>query len=483
MKKERLRIENLRKGTLLKRIQFQIYEGEIIHCIFDNIQEKYMFLQIMTGKEELDYGRVYYEERLITEKRVSRLLREKITVISRESNLINSISIGENMFLIRQRVEKNWVSNREYKKKATEIFKEFGISIDVEKPMKKLSDYEKVQIEIMKAYLVGRKIVILTALSNSLSSKEMRGIMRLLEKIRIKGVSFIIIDPLEDIDFESVDTVVIIKHGKTYAIKDAEDCDYMMLHTILYHDEMEKRANGRLLLFETFEEKQEVEIKNLSSEYLQNISLTVAKGEIVKLFCIDEKSYEEITGVLRGELPVYSGSIVAGNKVMEIKKNIKGLKYGIGVAEGNPAASTLFEELSVMDNLQILLSKKAAGIWIVPKYRKSIKILLKDIIGKDIYKKQVNELSPTDVQKVLYSKWLLYSPEILVCIQPFAEGDIQAREMARKMLYTLKERKIPILVITSNTAELNYCSGRDMYIRHGKMIEKDEAYRFLYSES
>ena len=75
----------------------------------------------------------------------------------------------------------------------------------------------------------------------------------------------------------------------------------------------------------------------------------------------------------------------------------------------------------------------------------------------------------------------MYSPDILVCIQPFAEGDIQAREMARTMIYKVKERGIPILIITSNTAELNYCSGRAVYMKNGRMISKEEAHRFLYS--
>ena len=135
-----------------------------------------------------------------------------------------------------------------------------------------------------------------------------------------------------------------------------------------------------------------------------------------------------------------------------------------------------------MDNLQLLLSQKANGIWTKPKYKKSIKILLKDIITKDIYKMKIRELSSVDVQKILYSRWFLYSPNILVCIQPFAEGDIQAREMARKMIYILKERRIPILIITSNTAELNYCSGRVVYIRNGRLISNEDAHQFLYSE-
>ena len=176
-----------------------------------------------------------------------------------------------------------------------------------------------------------------------------------------------------------------------------------------------------------------------------------------------------------------AGSLVIRGEKKEIKRNIRGLKDGVGIAEGNPAAATLFEELSAMDNLQLLLSQKANGIWTKPKYKKSIKILLRDILTKDIYKKKIRELSSIDIQKVLYSRWLLYSPDILVCIQPFAEGDIQAREMARTMIYKVKERGIPILIITSNTAELNYCSGRAVYMKNGRMISKEEAHRFLYS--
>ena len=197
---------------------------------------------------------------------------------------------------------------------------------------------------------------------------------------------------------------------------------------------------------------------------------------------MDEKSYEEIIGTLRGKVSITKGKIIFENKMVELKKTVIGLKDGIGIIEGNPAIATLFGELSVMDNLQMLLSRKMAGIWVIPKYKKSIKILLEGIIDKELYRKKVRDLNPADIQKVLYSKWLLYSPELLVCIQPFAEGDIQAREVAREMLYKLRKRKIPILLITSNTAELNYCSGREVYVRHGKIIEKEEAYRELYSE-
>lgn len=481
MKRERLRIESIRKGTLLKRIELQVFEGEIIHCVFDNIQEKSLFLDIMTGAQKADYGRVYYEEENIPEKDTARVLKKRVALISRESRLIDSVSMEENMFLVRPRVKEHWVKRRSYRKEAAELFRKFDLDIDLEKPMRRRTIFEKVQIEIMKAYLLGQKIIILTALGICLSDAEMKKLWQLLEKLRGKGLSCLVVEPLEDINFVYTDTVVVVKHGKTCAVKDVNDCDYTTLHTILYRDELEKNAEewkrGTKEL-----SREGVSIQDVSTGYLENVSFSVARGEIVKLFCIDERSYDEVTGFLRGETEAVSGRLCIGGAEKAVGKMMTGMKDRIGVVQGNPGMASLFQELSAMDNLQILLSQKVSGMWMIPKYRKSIQKQLRDIIPDDVYPRKVKELSPADVQRIVYCRWLIYSPQLLVCIQPFAEGDIQARETAREMIYMLEKRNIPVLIITSNTAELNYCRGRELYMRHGRMIGKEEAYEFLYSE-
>lgn len=481
MKKERLRIENIRKGTLLKRIELQVFEGEIIHCVFDNIQEKTMFLELMTGARKADYGRVYYEEEKVPEKDMSSVLRKRVALISRESRLIDSVSMEENMFLVRPRVKGHWVNRRSYRKEAAELFREFGLCIDMEKPMGRRTVFEKVQIEIMKAYLLGQKIIILTALSICLSDAEMKKLWCLLEKLRRKGLSCLVVEPLEDINFVYTDTVVVVKHGKTCAVKDVDECDYTTLHTILYRDELEKNAED-WKRGPKERAGEGISIQDVTTSYLRNVSFSVAKGEIVKLFCIDERSYNEVTGFLRGETEAVSGRLCIGGCEKAVGKMMTGMRDRIGVVQGNPGTASLFQELSAMDNLQILLSQKVSGMWMIPKYRKSIRKLLGGIISDDVYSKKVKELSPADVQRIVYCRWLIYSPQLLVCIQPFAEGDIQARETAREMIYMLEKRNIPVLIITSNTAELNYCRGRELYMRHGRMIGKEEAYEFLYSE-
>ncbi|WP_334104740.1 hypothetical protein, partial [Muricomes intestini] len=379
MRKELLRIENIKKGTLLKRVELQVFEGEIIHCVFDNIQAKKLFFEIVTGAREADYGRVYYEEQRVLEKDILQVLKNCIEVISMDSRLIHSVTIEENLFLIRPQVKGQWVRQKDYRKETLRLFEEFEIFIDIEMPVACLTVFEKVQIELLKSYLLDKKVIMLTALSNCLSDQEMKNLWKLLEKLQRKGLSFVVIEPLEDINFFYTDTVVIIRHGTTCMIKDLDDCDYTMLHTILYRNEMEKGIEDWKIKREK-NKVGEVEMKNVSTAYLKDISFVVGKGEIVKLFCIDEQSYEEIIGFIKGETEVSHGRLCIGGMECEMKKSMKGLKDRIGVVEGNPGTASLFPELTAMDNLQMLLSHKVPGIWIKSKYKKSVKRLLGDII-------------------------------------------------------------------------------------------------------
>lgn len=477
MKKEMLRIENMRKGDFLKWINLQIFEGETIHIIFDSVQEKQSFVEIMTGKTQMDLGKLYYKEEYVLERDMEATLESKVAVLSWESQLIDSISIRENIFLMRPRVKENWVRNGEYKKMAEAILEEFQIEIDITKETRQLSPFEKVQIEMIKAYLQEKEIFILTDLNNSLSDIERGNLTRIIKELKARGISFIVSESLENLDFENSNRVMLVKHGRSVAVKEIRECDYITLHTILYQNVI-KRPEEREFIISAPVKNTTVRLEGLTTHFLKEISITIEKGEIVKLFCIDERSYDEVTKILKGKSSVKKGKIVKADVNYDIRKNIQGIRDGIGVVDGNPVSDSLFPELSAMDNLQMLLSHKVNGIWARRKYRRSIRNQLKGIIDKRIYGKLIKELSNTDIQKIAYCRWLVYSPDLLICIQPFADGDSKARETARDMIYLLESRKIPVLIITSNSLEFNYCRGREIYLKDGELISKEDAYLF-----
>lgn len=459
MKKELIRIDNMKKGNVLKWIQLQIFKGEIVHCVFNNIQEKNLVLDILTGKTRPDFGKMYCDEKEVQEERIPQMFKKYTAAVSSESTLIESVTILENLFLIRGGVKEQWARYKEYRQKAEQVLRKFNIDIDISKPIEKLSSFERIQLEIIKGYLLEKKILILTAISNTLSNNEIKILWGLIEKLKDMGISCIIAEPLEDISFLHTDRVVIIKDGKTCAVKDIDECDYTMLYTILYQYNITRSDEREIMVMNT-DNEEKIQLDQIDNGYLKNIPISVTKGEVVKLFCVDERSYEQITGVFRG----------------------RGIKDGIGLLEGNPVTQLLFMDLTAMDNLQMLLSQKVNGMWLQPKYKKSIQLLLKRFLDEDVYSKKMKDLSNSEIQKIAYCRWLIYSPELLVCIHPFADGDILARETAREMIYLLEKRRIPILIITSNILEFNYCRGKEIYIWRGKVISKEEAQNNLNLE-
>ncbi len=475
MKREILRIESMRQAPHIKRIDLQFYEGEVQYCIFDNAQEKRKFIQFLSSGTRLDFGKVYIEEQM-----KSRNLEEKfqdlITVIERESNLIGELSIGENLFIARKKSMKTWITINELEKYAEEIFSDLGVSIKAKMPIEKLSLFEKIQIAIVKAYLLGRRIIALPDIYSCLTNEEKREFWELVQRLKQRGTMFIIFDLLECLEFAKVNTISIIKNGRTAIAKNIEECDYTMLHTILYQDSIQK--NVGIWQLNNSNSNKNIAIKNISTKYLRKISFEIKKNTITKVYCVDEKSFIELSDVLTGNKEFKTGKIEFG-EIQTVEKQVSGVKHGVGVIHMNILDSLLFEELTVMDNLLMCLGEKVRGIWLTSKYKKSIMIQLIDIIDSNIFERKVKSLSAVDLVKVAYCKWLLYFPKLLVCIQPFSEGDLETKNITRYMLDIISKRGIPVVIVTINRGELNYCQGEEVYIKNGINTNKESVYELV----
>ena len=469
MKREQLRINNLKKGHMLKDIHFAIFREEITHIVFDNVQSKALFLRIMSGWEQPDFGRFYYNEEEIPFSE----LREKIALITNECQLIDYLSIAENIFLMREKVRARKVDFHFIENKTQQLFEELGIELNIHKNVSKLTDYEKMEIELSKAYSLKKQVIFITGFGNLLSQKEVIKLQGIIQRLKGKEVTVVYVEPLENIDFSFCDRVVVVKNGRVCITKEAEECDYTLLHRCLYQNEYNRIDYEKVAYFSENADSERVMIHNFTSDYLKMVSISIYRGEIVKLFCADEKSMYEIINIVRGRSRILNGYFIS-KQSRNLSECTNPLAAGIGIVEGNPAKINNFSEMRVMDNLFIMLSHKISGIWMNKKFRKSSQIMLEGIVPENLYRKKIKKLSPVEQQKVLYSKWLLYAPELLICIQPFSDGNIQAREAAREMIYVLKNRNIPILIVTSSMSEINYCGGRMCYMYHGRLISKEE---------
>jgi ABC-type sugar transport system ATPase subunit len=98
------------------------------------------------------------------------------------------------------------------------------------------------------------------------------------------------------------------------------------------------------------------------------------------------------------------------------------------------------------------------------KYRKSCIDNYEGFFSKGALSARTESLSIYDQQKLVYLKWHLYNPKVVVCTRPFSSIDVELREITSEMMELLLEKGIGILVLASNYSEIN-STGTKIFLR------------------
>ena len=488
MREEMLVIENGKiskaENDIFRELYLQIYKGEIFGIIFDNILERRCLLDFFKGNKTLDSGRIYLSNEKIVIKESPKYFESYIAVIERTSKLISSLSILENVLLFAPSMQKYITDNKKYAYAMEEIKKQLYIDIPMDKSVSSLTSKERVIIELIKAYIEGKKLVALTDITDFLKSTELMDIFSLLTRLRELGMTFAIIESFEDIVFEWTDRLAIIRNGKTLGIYRSKDINRQQIYSALIGDQYKYMVNKIVPIKEDEPEELHPILKfvNINTEILKNLNFSINKGEVIKIYYMDDSSYSHIVELLKGMRKPVSGHIIVSDKEYRVNDAHQAVNKGICFVEESPYKNMLFYDMSILDNLTLTLADKVPFIWMKRRYTKSVQEFVSRFIDDDITKIRLSGLSPVKLQQIAYLKWLIYAPSVVVCIKPFTEVDIHLREVTVNMIEMLRRRGIAVIIFTSNISETYRIEGETIYIRNGQVIDADEVYQVIYGE-
>ncbi len=482
MKKERLVIE---KGTMVdneipvfESLQLQLYEGEIIGIFFDSVIERKGFHKLITGKERLLSGKIYLNCECLELSGADKIFEKQIKLIDSKSMLVETLSVLENIFLFVDK--RKFLFRNPYMETCQKLLDDLMLDINVARRVNKLTGKERVIVEIIKAHIEDKQAVVLSGIAGFLKRNELEDIYQLLEKLCNRKMSFIVIESMEDIIFERASRLFIVQHGRTAGIVDHGFIDKEKLFKVLMSTKKEPiQETVRLRSIET-ESTVVMEWKEVSTSWLKNLSFRVERGEILKIFYLDDVSCEHILGVLTGKEKIVTGKVILNGRTCNAGSIAQAMKRGIGFVGESPYKGMLFYDMSVRDNLNVALAQKSAWIWARRKYVKSVNLQISEYLGEEIASTRLRRLKPEMLQRIAYFRWLLFHPKVLVILKPFVEADIHIREVTLEMIRKLQESGITIIILTQNSSELNMFEGENIYIRSGICIDEDEAYQILY---
>ncbi|TCO77474.1 ribose ABC transporter ATP-binding protein RbsA [Marinisporobacter balticus] len=454
----------------LDHVDFKIHKGRVMALLGENGAGKSTLMKILSGVYQKDDGEIIYEGKKVDIKGPKDAQEEGISIIHQELNLIPHLTIGENIFLGREPV------NAFKKIDWTKLYKDSEVllkKLKVDKSPKELvaslSIGEQQMVEIAKALSLNAKIIIMDEPTDALTKKETESLFHVIHELRAQQKSIVYISHrLEEI-FQVCDDVTVLRDGKFIGEAQVKT---------LNEDQLIEMMVGRKLT-EQFPsvvvEKGDValEVKNLSNEYVKDISFLLRKGEILGISGLMGSGRTELAKSIYGALRKDSGKVYIDGKEVNIKSTQNALKEGIAYVSEDRKGQGLILGLSVKENMSISSLKDfESPIFKInrTKEKKAVKNYIAQMAIKTPTERQkIKNLSGGNQQKVSIAKGLMTNPKILILDEPTRGVDVGAKKEIYDLINKFKQTGMSIIMISSEMPEILGMSDRILVMHQGRI--------------
>lgn len=472
---------------VLKQAELTVRKGEVHALLGENGAGKSTLMNILAGVFGADSGEITFDGKKIKKMTIQQSEQMGIAFVHQELNLFNDLKVYENIFLMKEYKNKLGVLDKKRMiRKAQQLFDELGVQIDPQEKVEHLKTSQKQLLEISKALFFQAKLLILDEPTTSLNNEEVAHLFEIIDRLRVKGTSFIFISHKMPEIFQIADRYTVLRNGefiRTGVIAETtqeEVTGLMVGEKLLDQEVYEKRKLSETIL----------ELENFSGQGFHNVNLSVKKGSIVGLTGLQGCGSSEVLQGIFGAVPVTDGTLKIRGKVCRIHNIQSAMKAKIAMLASDRKENAVIPDMSILENMylseQVLSArdpviKKKVEIGRYHKYQKMLSIKAPD--SKDL----ITSLSGGNQQKVFLARWLNTEADILLLDNPTQGIDVGAKAEIYRLILELARSGKTILINTLEIPELYKVADMCAVFYEGTLIkmleheEIDEKTVMLYS--
>ena len=228
--------------------------------------------------------------------------------------------------------------------------------------------------------------------------------------------------------------------------------------------------------------------KGLHKQYgkrmvVKDVDVLLERGEIVGLLGPNGAGKTTSFYMITGMIKPTKGNIFLDNYEITNDAMYKRARKGIGYLAQEPS---IFGKLTVEDNLKLVLELRKD---LTEKdQREKMELLLQDLSVSHLVQSKGNTLSGGERRRVEIARCLCMDPDFILLDEPFAGVDPIAVEEIQGIVYSLKKKKIGVLITDHNVRETLSITDRSYLLYDGQILKSgtseslasDEEARRLY---
>ena len=462
--------------TALDKVSMRFEQGGIHALVGENGAGKSTLIKIISGAIAPSEGSIVFDGVEYTRMTPAISTTSGIGVIYQEFNLVPSISVAENVFLGQKIGGKCMPDFKTMRRKATELFRELGIDLNVNLMVRDLSVAKRQLVEIAKAMVRDAKLLIMDEPSAAIAQAEVENMLKLVLRLKERGVTILYISHRMNEIFQISDTVTVLRDGKFIDAKPIDQVERKDLINLMVGRELSESFPPRQVTLG----EPVLEVEHLTGNGDFDISFTLHKGEILGVAGLVGAGRTEMARVIFGTAAMQAGSLRIKGKPIRIRSPRQAINSGIGLIPEDRKAEGGYMEYSILWNVSVMSLPKLSRLSVIRRRQEtelSRKYADRLRIKTPSYEQLLKNLSGGNQQKVILAKVLAAETDIIIFDEPTRGIDVGAKQEIYHLMNELVEQGVSILMISSEMEELMGMSDRIMVMCEGRctgFVEKEQ---------
>jgi ribose transport system ATP-binding protein len=437
--------------TALRDISLRFAAGEIHGIAGENGAGKSTLMKVLSGVLPPSEGQLSLEGTALRLSGVRDALAHGIVMIHQELNLVDDLTVAENIALGFEPIQNGFLNRRQMAGEAEARLRQVGAKFSSSAPVGSLSIAEKQLVEIAKALSREAQILIMDEPTAVLSQTETDALHGLVRELAAGGKTVLYIShKLVDL-VQTCDSISVLRDGefvKTVLAREtnpAEIAEMMVGRPLedIYPDKTPAPVGEAVITVRGLQVPGRV----------HEVSFTARKGEVLGFGGLIGAGRTEMAEAIAGLRP-RSGEVLAAGRIAYVSEDRKG--------------RGLVLDMTVTENLTLA---SLAGCWLnqareagtATEWVEKMGIRAGNLNGA------VRSLSGGNQQKVAIAKWLDTKPDVLILDEPTRGVDVGAKREIYRLIADLAAQGLTCLVISSEMPELIGLCHRVLILREGRI--------------
>jgi len=453
----------------LDGVSFSVADGEVRALMGENGAGKSTLLKILAGEHRPDSGGLLVEGRPVAFASPRDSQAAGIAIIHQELHLAPDLSVTENLLLGMMPTRFGVIDAHAARERARAILARLGEDIDPDARVRTLSIGKRQMIEIGKALARDARIIAFDEPTSSLSARETRTLMRIIDDLRRDGRAILYVSHRMEEVFEISDSVTVLRDGRHVA-------DYPDMKA-LTQDQLITAMAGRTIT-DIYDYRARplgdvaVAVSRLEGPGLRApLSFEARRGEILGFFGLVGAGRSELFRLIYGAVPSTGGDVLIHGEPLVSADPRRAIAAGLALCPEDRKDEGIVPLAAVAENIA-LARRNLLGRPLIDERDEGTQAA--DLIQLMRVKTAspataIATLSGGNQQKAIIARWLAADSRILLMDEPTRGIDVGARSEIYAHMYRLAEEGRTILFASSDMPEVMGVADRIIVMREGRV--------------